>query len=41
MFDYTRGESWTDRVECELADIRDGLAKLALIVERIDLDAAV
>jgi hypothetical protein len=40
VFDYTRGESWTDRVECELADIRDGLAKLALIVERIDLDAS-
>jgi hypothetical protein len=40
VFDYTRGESWTDRVECELADIRDGLAKLALIVERVDLDAS-
>jgi len=37
VFDYTRGESWTDRVECELADIRDGLAKLLLIVERVDL----
>ena len=40
VFDYTRGERWTDRVECELADVKDALAKLALIVERIDLDAS-
>jgi hypothetical protein len=39
VFDYTRGERWVDRVECELADVKDALAKLALIVERIDLDA--
>ena len=40
VFDYTRGERWTDRVECELADVKDALAKLALIVERVDLDAS-
>jgi hypothetical protein len=40
VFDYTRGERWTDRVEYELADVKDALAKLALIVERVDLNAA-
>ena len=40
VFDYTRGERWIDRVECELADVKDALAKLALIVERVDLDTA-
>jgi sphinganine-1-phosphate aldolase len=39
VFDHTRGERWTDRVGRELADIKDALAKLALIVERVDLDA--
>ena len=38
VFDYTRGESSTDRVKLELAEIQDALAKLGLIVEQIDLE---
>lgn len=37
VFDHTRGERWTDRIDRELADVKDALAKLALILERIDL----
>jgi hypothetical protein len=38
VFDHTLGEEWTDRVERELSDVKDALTKLALILERVDLD---
>ncbi len=40
VFDHTRGEHWTDRIERELADVKDALTKLALITERVDLGAS-
>ena len=34
VFDHTSGDHWSDRVESVLADVRDALAKLALIAGR-------
>jgi hypothetical protein len=40
VFDYTRGETWSDRIERELSDVSEALDKLAMILRSVDLRAA-
>lgn len=36
VFDHTRGETWVDRVERELRDVRSAIDKVTLVVGRLD-----
>ena len=35
VFDHTRGDHWTERIEREISDISDALTKLGLVIDRV------